>query len=186
VKIIVQINPLHCPDRAPRPADMDSNFGLQLIINLFTKTFNKMEKQNINCIITADITAKQALEKISHVSEWWAANIEGKTENTGDVFKVIFGTTWVNFKVTEVVPDEKVVWKVTDCFLPWLNDKTEWTGSEIIWEISPAEDGVQIHFTHTLAPQAECFNQCEKAWTGYIKDSLFTYIAEGHGMPNKF
>ncbi|MBS1525546.1 MAG: SRPBCC domain-containing protein [Bacteroidetes bacterium] len=143
-------------------------------------------QQYINCSITANITAREAFEKISHVSRWWISNVEGKSANPGDIFTVSLGTTWVTFKLVEVVPEKKVVWEITDCFLPWLNDKTEWTGSRIIWNVQRANGGVEISFTHTLAPEMECFNQCEKAWTAYIKESLFNYIKEGKGMPNKF
>ncbi|HVV55441.1 MAG TPA: SRPBCC domain-containing protein [Mucilaginibacter sp.] len=145
-----------------------------------------MEQQVINCSITANISPEEAFDKISKVSQWWISNCEGRAEKPGDVFTVSLGTTWVTFKIAEVVPDSKVVWEITDCFLPWLNDKTEWTGSRITWDVTPVEGGVEISFTHDLGPEMECFDQCEKAWTAYIKESLFNFIKEGKGMPNKF
>ncbi|HEY4195645.1 MAG TPA: hypothetical protein VGM63_08915 [Mucilaginibacter sp.] len=54
-------------------------------------------------------------------------NVEGASEKLNDVFTVRFdGGTFVIFKVTESIPGEKIAWLVTDCYLPWLKDKTEW------------------------------------------------------------
>jgi hypothetical protein len=146
-----------------------------------------MEQQNYTCSIAANITAKEAFDKISHVSEWWISNVEGTSQKLNDVFTVSLGTTWVRFEITEVVGDEKVVWQVTGCNLPWLNDKTEWKHTRIVWEVSATKSATQISFAHIgLVPDLECYNQCEKSWSSYIKESLFKFITQGKGLPDKF
>ena len=45
---------------------------------------------------------------------------------------------------------------VTDCFLSWLKDKTEWTNTKMSFEISTENNLTIIHFTHIgLEPQVE-------------------------------
>ena len=65
------------------------------------------------------------MKKISKVNGWWAKNFTGKAEALNDKFSVHFGETFVDFHVSELIPDKKVVWKVTDCNLHWINKK-EW------------------------------------------------------------
>ena len=145
-----------------------------------------MKKQEFNCSITVNITAKEAFEKISHVSEWWVSNVEGSTQNMNDIFTVSLGTTWKRFKIIEVIPDSKVVWEVIDCNLPWNTDLQEWKGTWIVWEISTSNNFTKINFTHAGLTELDCADQCEKAWSSYIQESLFKFITKGKGLPNKF
>jgi len=63
--------------------------------------------QDYHSNITANITAKEAFDKISRVPEWWTKNFKGKTQMPGDAFTVRFGETFVDFKIAEVIPDKK-------------------------------------------------------------------------------
>ena len=104
-----------------------------------------------------------------------------------DVFTLDFGkTSFVTFKLIEVVPDKKVVWLVTDCNLDFLKDKTEWTGTKVIWEISPENNSTKIKMTHVgIVPEVECYDSCVKGWDHYVKESLFKLLTEGKGLPAK-
>jgi Activator of Hsp90 ATPase homolog 1-like protein len=145
-----------------------------------------MKKQNYNATIVANASAKQAVKAINNVAGWWTENIEGSTEKLNDVFTVHFGETFATFKVIEVVPEKKIVWLVTDCYLHWLNDKTEWKDTKISFEILAENDETKILFTHIgLSPEIECYNDCRKGWDQYIKDSLFKLITEGNGMAER-
>jgi hypothetical protein len=35
-----------------------------------------------------------------------------------------------------------------------------------------------------LVPEYECYEVCNDAWTGYIKNSLYKLITSGKGEPN--
>ena len=83
-----------------------------------------MEQKNYHSSITANISPKEAFDNIARVDAWWAKNFHGKASATGDTFNVRFGDTTVDFEISEAIPGKKVVWKVTDCHLPWLTDKT--------------------------------------------------------------
>ncbi len=82
-----------------------------------------MNEQNYHCSITTNISAREAVENINHVSEWWTKNFEGNSEKLNDIFTVHFGETFATFQVIEVVPNKKIVWQVIDCYLDWLKDK---------------------------------------------------------------
>lgn len=144
-----------------------------------------MKNQDFTCSITADVTADEAMFAISQIQDWWKKDFVGTAEKLNDEFTVRFSDeSFVNFTITEFVPNAKVVWTVTDCFLPWFADKTEWTGTRIIFGLATTGDSTTINFTHQgLAPQVECYDMCAAGWTGHITTSLQKLLAEGMGQP---
>ncbi len=143
-----------------------------------------MEKQNYQSSIAADITPEEAFEGIKQVNKWWAKNFEGSAEKLNDVFTARFGETYVTFKVSENIPDKKIAWEVTDCYLPWLNDKTEWNGTTVVFDISCSGEQTQVTMTHIgLVPEVECYGACEAGWNQHIKGSLFKLLTEQAGVP---
>ena len=142
-----------------------------------------MNRQIYQSSIAADFTPGEAFEAINQVREWWAKNIEGNTEKLNDVFTVHFsGGTFVTFKITESIPGKKIAWLVTDCYLPWLKDKTEWTGTKMSFEIFELGYKTQLRFTHLgLNPEIECFDSCSNSWSQLIRQGLFTLITTGKG-----
>lgn len=152
----------------------------------------KMENKNYHKTLMVNVSAKEAMKKISQVNLWWKKDFSGSAEKLNDTFTVPFGDpSFVDFVVSELVPDKKVVWKVTDCYLPWFKDKKEWNNTEVVFELSeekarpddPAGLGkTQIDFTHIgLVPEVECYDVCQKGWDGHI-NTLFTFINEGKGL----
>ncbi len=94
-----------------------------------------MNQQDYQGVILVDNSLTAAFESIaSGVNEWWAVNFEGSSQNMDDVFTVRFGETFVTFKVTEFIPDQKIEWTVIDCYLPWLQDKKEWNDTRILFK----------------------------------------------------
>ena len=143
-----------------------------------------MKKQDYTATILIKATANKAFKSINHVAAWWTENIEGNSEKLNDVFTIHFGEAFVTMKIIESVPDKKVVWNVTDCYLHWLADKKEWKGTQIVFKISAEGDSTRIHFTHVgLTPQVECYDSCVKGWDQYFKGSLAMLINEGKGLP---
>ncbi len=125
-----------------------------------------MEKKDYNVSITVEASAEKAFKCIIRVSEWWTENLEGDSENLNGVFTVDFGNgIFVTHKLIEVIPNKRVVWLVTDCYLSWLKDKTEWTNTKMSFDISTEENSSIIHFTHIgLTPEIECYDGCVKGW----------------------
>jgi hypothetical protein len=143
-----------------------------------------MKRQDYNATITVNTTAKEAFGKIAQVGDWWAKEFTGKAEKPNDTFTIRFGDTFVDFKITEVIPDTKIVWYVADSFLPWLSNKTEWNNTEVVFEISSTNNQTKIDFTHVgLVPEIECYERCEKGWTRFVTVSLAKFLNEGKGLP---
>lgn len=143
-----------------------------------------MKPKDYQCHISSPVSAEAAFDAIGQVSGWWAKHVEGYSESLHDVFTVRFGKTFVTFEITELVPNQRVVWLVTICNLHWIGNKTEWTGTRVVWEITPAGDGVRIDMTHHgLMPEVECFNDCQAGWNDHIGNSLKRYLTEHVGMP---
>ena len=142
-----------------------------------------MEKKNYHKTIHVNASAEEAMKKISQINLWWVKDSSGKTEKLNDKFHVPFGKSFIDFQITELVPNKKVIWKVTDSYINWLQDKKEWNGTEVVFEISEKENATQIDFTHIgLVPEMECYNVCEEGWNNHITMSLVKLINEGTGM----
>ena len=143
-----------------------------------------MKKQNFSTTIEVKATNKEAFQKIAKVGNWWAKDFKGKSLHKDDSFTVRFGDTKVDFKITEAIPGEKIIWHVTDCYLHWINNKREWTDTEIVWEISSESNNTQIKMTHVgLVPGVECYEDCASGWNDHIKRSLVKYLTENKGQP---
>lgn len=148
------------------------------------KTSNEAIMKDYTATISVKATPEEAFEKIARVDKWWAKNFAGKALNQGDTFRVDFGKTYVDFKITEAIPGIKIVWYVTDCNLHWINDKKEWKNTKVVWEIFPENKFTQIKMTHIgLVPAAECYKDCETGWNGHVKGSLVKFINENKGQP---
>jgi hypothetical protein len=146
-----------------------------------------MKDQNFTATFTVDQTPEEAFTAINNVRGWWSGEIEGHTEKLGDEFTYRCQNVHRSKqKITELVPGKKVVWHVLDGYLKFTQDKTEWTGTDITFDISKKGAKTEVRFTHVgLVPEFECFDKCSNAWGFYIKDSLRNFITTGKGQPNQ-
>lgn len=145
-----------------------------------------MEAKDFSTSIQVDATPAQVFDAVTNVRGWWSRDIKGKTRNVGDEF--VFEVPGIHFsrhKLVEAVPGEKVVWLVTESRLSFVDDKTEWTGTRMVFTISRQGGKTKLVFTHEgLAPQVECYDACAPAWTQYVQASLSALITTGTGTPN--
>ncbi len=145
-----------------------------------------MKKQDYTATIAVNTTTTTAFKNVANMAAWWTENIDGNTDELNGAFTVHFGETFVSFETIELVPDQKIVWLVTDCYLPWLSDKKEWNGTQLVVEVTGENSLTTINFTHEgLVPQVECYDGCVKGWDQYFKDSLNKLLTEGEGLPQK-
>ena len=142
--------------------------------------------QNYTTTFSVDQTPGEAFAAITNVRGWWSDEIEGRTDKLGEEFNYHFEDVHRSkMKITELVPDKKVVWLVLENYFNFTEDKTEWTNTEITFEIAQKGDQTEIRFTHLgLVPEYECFDLCSNAWSTYINGSLRSLITTGKGRPN--
>ncbi|MBC7872043.1 MAG: SRPBCC domain-containing protein [Chitinophagaceae bacterium] len=142
--------------------------------------------QNYTTTFTVDQSPEEAFAAINNVRGWWSEEIEGSTDKLGEEFKYHFEDVHrAKMQLTELIPGKKVVWLVLENYFNFTEDKTEWTNTEIIFEIAKKGDQTEIRFTHLgLVPEYECFDLCSNAWGTYINGSLRSLITTGKGNPN--
>ncbi len=145
-----------------------------------------MNSRNYTSAFTVDQTPEEAFAAINNVRGWWSEEIEGSTDKLGAEFKYHFKDIHrCKLKITELVTGKKVVWHVLNNDFNFTKDKTEWKGTDIIFEISKKGDKAEIHFTHQgLVPEYECYDACSEGWGFYINGSLLDLITIGKGQPN--
>jgi hypothetical protein len=129
----------------------------------------------------------RSLNAVNDVRGWWSEQIDGSTDTFGAAFT--YGYEDVHrstMKIIEFIPGHKVVWLVLDNVFNFVEDKTEWTGTKVVFDIFEKDGNTQLRFTHEgLVPAYECFDVCSNAWGSYVNGSLRSLIETGRGRPNK-
>ena len=140
-----------------------------------------METANFTTTILVDATPTQVFNAINHPQQWWSGEFTGSAEKLNDEFTYRYKDMhYSNQQVAEMTSNKKVVWLVTDSRLNFIEDKSEWTGTKIVFEIAEKDNKTQVRFTHEgITPEVECFSACSPAWTNLIQQSLFNYIITG-------
>lgn len=145
-----------------------------------------MTTTDFTTTIIVDESPEKVFNAINNVRGWWSEEIEGGTEKLNDEFDYHYRDVHrCKIRLTEVVPGQKVVWLVLDNYFSFTIDKSEWIGTQVIFDISRKGDKTQLKVTHQgLTPEYECYEICENAWTTYIQESLRDLITTGKGKPN--
>lgn len=125
-------------------------------------------------------TTKSAQEVFAHLinpKNWWMGiyneTIDGKSEAVGDVFsfRAGQGMHYTVQKLIELIPHQKIVWRVTHSELSFLDKTAEWKNTQIIFEIESNERQTKVTFTHKgLVPEIECYQNCSNGWTLYLQN----------------
>jgi hypothetical protein len=145
-----------------------------------------MSNTDFTATISVDQTPEEAFNAINNVRGWWSENIEGSTDKLGAEFTYRYKDVHIcKIRIAELVPGKKVAWHVLDNSFNFTKDKSEWKGTDVIFEVSKKGDKAEIRFTHRgLVPEYECFDVCSNAWGSYINGSLRSLITTGKGSPN--
>jgi len=145
------------------------------------------ESASFTAAFSVDQTPEEVFQAINNVRGWWSEDIEGGTGKADDEFTYRYEDTHrCRIKVTELVPGERVAWRVLDNYFDFTQDKAEWKDTEIHFEITARGGRTEIRFTHVgLVPEYECFDVCSNSWGFYLYTSLRALIRTGHGLPNR-
>lgn len=136
--------------------------------------------------ILVDQTPEEAFKAVTNVRGWWSEEIEGSTENLNDEFKYHYEDVHrCHIRLIEVVPKRKVVWLILDNYFKFTQDETEWTNTNVIFDITEKDGKTEVKMTHVgLVPEYECYDICREGWSNYIQNSLRSLITTGKGKPN--
>ncbi len=144
------------------------------------------EGKDFSTSFTVDESPREVFDAINDVRGWWSGEIDGRTDELGAEFTYRYkGLHRSTQKIMELVPGQRVVWHVSDARLRFVEDETEWNGTDIVFEIARRGDKTEVRFTHVgLVPRFQCYGECSGAWGFYVNDSLRRLIATGRGAPN--
>ena len=133
-----------------------------------------MGHEGFTTSFTVDRTPEQVYEAIMDVRSWWTGEIDGSADRLGAEFTYRYQDLHRSTqRVTELVPGKRVIWRVVEGRIAFVRDTTEWTDTEIIFDIATVDGGTLVRFTHAgLLPTYECFDSCSNAWSHYIEQSL--------------
>jgi len=146
-----------------------------------------MKRANFSTTLKVEQGSEEVYAAINNVRGWWSENVEGRTDEAGGEFEYWYKDIhWCKIKVTELVPGERVVWLITDNYFNFTNDKREWKGTKLVFEIMRKGEETEMVFTHEgLVSDYECYEVCSEAWFNFIQGSLYGLITVGRGKPTR-
>jgi hypothetical protein len=136
--------------------------------------------------ITVDNSVEEAFAGVMDLRGWWLSEPDGEFAEVGDTFVFdVPGAHCTTHVLTELVPNERVVWRVSEGWMGFVKDTTEWDGTDTVFEVSRVGDTTQVRFTHVgLVPSLECYESCSTNWHASITGSLRDLITTGSGNPH--
>jgi hypothetical protein len=135
---------------------------------------------------TVDQTPEEVFKAINNVRGWWSGEVTGDTDKLGAEFTYrVEGVHRSKQKIAKLVAGQQVVWRVVDAELTFTKDKSEWKGTEIVFEIAKKGDKTEVRFTHVgLVPAYECYSNCSNAWGLLVKGNLRRLVETGEVQPS--
>lgn len=145
-----------------------------------------MNTQDVTTSFLVNASPKEVFDAVNNVRGWWSESVKGDTDQPNEEFLYYYKDVHIcKIKIVEMVPYSRVVWEVLDNHFNFVEDKTEWKGNHIVFEISAKDGQTELKFTHVgLVPAYECYDVCHDAWNSYIQGSLKDLITTGVGKPN--
>jgi hypothetical protein len=153
------------------------------------KSVSKLVKRpgrSFTTSFTVEQSPQRVFDAILDVRGWWSGDIQGPTDQLGAEFTYRYKDFHRSTqRITELIPGKKVTWLVTDARLNFVKDRTEWNGTQVVFEITRRAGKTLVRFSHLgLVPSFECYGACSGAWSSYVKASLRQLIIAGRGEPN--
>jgi uncharacterized protein YndB with AHSA1/START domain len=145
-----------------------------------------MQASGYTTTFLVDETPTEVFHAINHVPGWWPGQVSGDTDRLGAEFTYeVPGAHRSKQQITAFSPGKQIVWRVVEAELSFASNKTEWVGTEIVFEIAAKGGKTEVRFTHRgLVPAFDCYNGCSNAWNLLVNGNLRRLIATGETQPS--
>ena len=146
----------------------------------------KMSSQDYTTSFKVDQSPEEVFAAINNVRGWWSGEVKGNTGKLGAEFTYnVPDAHRSKQKVTEFVPGKKVVWHVLSARLEFVKNKSEWEGTDIVFDIGKKGGKTEVRFSHIrLAPACECYDGCSNGWGMLVNGNLRKLITTGKQQPS--
>ena len=106
----------------------------------------------------------EAISTQKGIASWWSVH-NNALPQTGMVYRISFGGDYYKeIKITELVPNKKVVWEILEAHPEWLNTK-------VSFEITREKDVAELRFSHSgWNDYTDMFAQCNHHWGVYLEN----------------
>src|SRR5437879_8026917 len=99
-----------------------------------------MNDQAFATSFSVDQTPEEVFHAINNVRSWWSGEIDGDTDKLGAEFTYRYKDFHrTKQKITELIPGSN---------FSFVKEKSEWTGRDIVFEISKKDGKTEVRFTH--------------------------------------
>jgi len=147
-----------------------------------------LKTRDFTTTLSVNQTPEAVFDAIKNVRGWWSGEIDGDADRLGSEFtyryKDVHRSTQ---RVTEFIRGKRIVWRVSNASLAFVNDKGEWNDTDIVFDISERGGNTEVRFTHRgLVPHDECYETCSNAWGMLINGNLRKLIATREHQPDVF
>jgi hypothetical protein len=148
-------------------------------------TRKSTKEESFSTAFLVEQSPKEVFDAVNDVRGWWSTSLQGESEKLGDVFTFRYQDIHVSKQeLIEVVPEKRVVWLVLDASLNFTEDKHEWKGTKVVFDIEKKGGKTELRFMHQgLVPAFQCFDACSEGWGFFIDGSLKKLITTGKGEP---
>lgn len=86
-----------------------------------------MQNQNFQITFLVDQSTEEVFNAVNNARGWWSEELEGNSEKLNDEFSYRHGELhYSKHKLTEVIPNEKIVWLTVDSKLSFVEKQEEW------------------------------------------------------------
>lgn len=146
-----------------------------------------MDQASYSTSFVVDESPEKVFEAINNPRAWWPGRFEGAMDRLGAEFEYAYPPYHRSTqRLVEFVPGRKVVWHVVDAHLSFVDDKSEWRDTRLVFEIGERDGRTEMHFTHAgLHPGCECYEKCAVSWSSIVDDSLRKLITTGKGRADQ-
>ncbi len=133
-----------------------------------------------NYTVTIELTKSpnDVFNHLANLKKWWPEDFEGEDIKLDSEFVFTTGDShYSKNKVTEFVPDKKLVWLATVGIRK--TDDFEWTGTKMIFELTPKGDNTLLKFTYDGFILENEYNRLVQICDMVIKEMLYNLITNG-------